>query len=248
MTVDALVMVGENLFGPTQSLQEALAGSAALGIDTVVVAPARPHAYALPPANDDVAAAAAVDEGSVGVWRLGRVDPRQGPAAVAEARRCLTTLGCVGLFLHPGEECFTLNDASPVVRVAGELGRPVVVAAGVPRMSEPLQFLELAAEVPDAHLVMTNGGHVNISGLAMSDAWAALERSRNLRILSNGTYRQDFLERVVRELGPERLLFGSFAPCYSQQFELARVRALPLDLETRELVEGGNARGLLRAN
>jgi predicted TIM-barrel fold metal-dependent hydrolase len=243
VTIDGLVMVGENLFGSAISMQHAAASATSLAIEGMIVAPGRPRAYALPPANDQLAA----DQDprhDVMVWRLGRVDPRQGMDAVAEARRCLTELACVGLFLHPGEEQFALSDCQGVVGVAAAIGRPVVIAAGVPALSEPLQFLELSRAVPDASIVMTNGGHINISGLGMTDAWAAIERSPNLYLLSNGTYRQDFLQRVVRELGAHRLLFGSFAPNYVQSFELARVRNLSIDAGARARVEGDNARHL----
>jgi predicted TIM-barrel fold metal-dependent hydrolase len=239
MTVDALVVAGENLFEPAVSLEQLVADSTASGIDTVIAAPGRPRTYALPPANDDLAATA---EGLSGVWRLARVDPRQGAEAVAEARRCLTELRCVGLFLHPGEENFDLADCHQLVSTAAALDRPVVVVAGVPNLSEPLQLLELARGVPDARLVATNGGHVNISGLGLVDAWAALSRASNLYVVSNGVYRHDYLERVVHELGSNRLLFGSLAPVYDQLFELSRVRGLSLDAESRARVEDQNAR------
>src|SRR5690606_19173069 len=156
--------------------------SLTLGTDGVVVAPGRPPAYHLPPANDSLADAC-VDRGHV--VRLARVDPNQGAAARDEVVRCVTEPGCVGVFLHPREESFAVRRAVDVARTAGELGVPVVVAAGLYALSEPLQIAELAALAADTTIVMSTGGQINISGLSMADAWTALERNPNLHVLTN---------------------------------------------------------------
>jgi predicted TIM-barrel fold metal-dependent hydrolase len=91
---------------------------------------------------------------------------------------------------------------------------------------------------------MTSGGHLNISGLGMADAWAALTGAENLFVLSNGVYRQDYLERVARELGPSRLLFGSFGPYWQQSYEWARIENAALSAQARAAAQGGNAQRL----
>lgn len=236
--IDALSIAGPNLFLEAAALPALLTASAVNGVDGVVVAPGRPFDYALPPANDHLAQQA---RGLSQVARLGRVDPNQGAAAVQEARRCLQDLGCAGLFLHPGEEAFKARSAVGVLEVAAQEDAPVVIATGLYGLSEPLQVLQLASAVPDAVVVLTSGGQINISGLSMIDAWAALERHANLHVLTNGEYRQDFLERLIRELDPRRVLFGSFGPYYDQGFEIARIRNAAMEPAARELVEGGNA-------
>ena len=76
MKIDALSIVGPNLFRPAPGLDDTLAQAEALGIDRIAVAPGRPLAYALPPANDALAAAAS---GNSSVARLARVDPNRRP-------------------------------------------------------------------------------------------------------------------------------------------------------------------------
>lgn len=241
MRVDALAVASPNLFKAGLAVDELVATSLDRGLDMVVVAPGRPFDYALEPANDQLAAACTELQH---VARLGRVDPLQGAKAVAEARRCLRELHCVGLFLQPGEECFRLPEAVKVVKVAAAAGAPVVIAAGLYGQSEPLQLLSLSRAVPDAIIIMTSGGQINISGLSMIDAWAALTRSPNLYVMTNGEYRQDYIERIARDLGPERMLFASYAPYYDQGYELARIANADLDAEARQQVEGGNAQRL----
>lgn len=245
MIVDALVIAGPNLFAPgSASVPELLAGAARLGIDAMVVAPGRPVTYDLRSANDSLATAASDAGGRV--RRLARVDPWQGEAAVAELHRCLEELGCVGVYLSPGEESFPVRVATEVARAAAGAGVPIVVETGAYARSEPLQVLDLARSVPSVPVVMTSGGQINISGLSMTDAWAALRRADNLHVLTNGEYRQDYLESLVAELGPDRLLFGSGQPTYDQAFELERVRSADLGA-AREAVLGGNAARLFGA-
>ncbi len=237
--IDSLVILGDNIFGETLSAIACRDGAAALGIASVVAAPARAKDYSLVNANDRLATHATTD---AAIWQLARVDPHQGAAALSELRRCQVELGCVGLFLNPDEEVFRIQDAEEIVRYAAVLDLPVVVVAGIPLRSEPLQILELARKVPEAELILTSGGQVNITGLGMIDAWAALTRSPRISVLTNGEYRQDYLERIVRELGPERLQFGSAAPYYDQAFELKRILNVGYSATELELVLSGNAR------
>ncbi|MEO6827172.1 MAG: amidohydrolase family protein [Microbacteriaceae bacterium] len=238
MRVDSLLILGPSLVGDSLSVADAVRIGGESGVDAFVAAPAKPREYLLSIANDALAAAAA---GKPNLHRLARVDPNQGAGAIAELRRCVDELGCVGLFLNPDEELFRAQDAAPVVRAARDLGIPTVISAGMPARSEPLQILELAREVPDATIVLTSGGQLNISGLSMVDAWVALTAHDNLYVLSDGEYRQNYLERIVRELGAERLLFASSAPRFDQRFELARITNLALSPAERALVEGENA-------
>lgn len=236
MIVDALMLLGENRFGRSLSASDAVAQADRLGVGRIVAAPARPADYHLVPANDVLAAIAAGSGGRI--TALGRVDPTDGDRAVAEARRCLGELGCAGLFLHPFEEAFPITQGRDVFAVAAELRVPVVVATGFPMVSEPLQMAQVAAEFPNVPIVMTNGGNINISGLSLADSWLALELAPNLLVMTNGEYRQDFIERLVGELDAGRVMFASMAPMFDPEFELLRVRSARMPDEARGVLEG----------
>jgi uncharacterized protein len=242
--IDALMLLGENRFGRTIEVAEALELADRLDLAAIVAAPARPSGYHLEPANEALAAAARESDGRI--VALGRVDPLNGAAAVAEAERCLRDLGCAGLFLHPAEEACPVRVARPLLEVARAAGAPVVVATGTFALSEPLQVAEFAAQAPDVPVVMTNGGQVNISGLSMVDAWLALTTTPSLHVLTNGEYRQDFIERLASELDHRRVLYASMAPVFDPGFEVARVRSARLTDEARRAVEHDNAERLFR--
>ena len=240
MIVDGLVHLGTSHFGYALDAATALAGMDAVGTQAAVVVPVHPRGADFTPANDAVLAAAGESGGRL--VPLARVDPWEGPAALAELRRAVGR-GARGVYLHPGEEHIAINDVRvrPVVETAAELGVPVVAAAGFHLYSEPLQLGRAAQWAPDNPFVLTNGGQFNISGLMGFDAELALHNT-NVLVQTTAMYREDFLERVVAVFGPERLMFATGAPLFDMDYERRRVELAHFDDAQRELVLTGNAR------
>ena len=240
MIVDGLTIIGSSINGYRLKVEDLLASMDSNGIDKAVIAPVQPKSYRLEPQNETIAGAQArYPDCLIGVCR---VDPRQGQDAITELRRCVLRLGLKGLLLHPMEEGYTINDPPAVrlVREAGSLGVPVVVAAGYPWVAHAQQMRSVAEQAERTTIVMTHGGQINISGLAQADAFLAMETCSNLRIGTNGVYRQDFLEECVEAFGPERVLFTSMAPVFDQGFELERVRSIKMEGSDRQHLLGTN--------
>lgn len=239
LIIDAHVYIGQSINGYSLSLGELFESMDALGIERAVVCPVQPRDYRLEPENDRVAEAVAV----AGDRIIGfcRVDPRQQEDAATELKRGFG-LGLQGVFLHPWEEGYRVNSkhAVKLVAVAAEIGMPVLVEAGYPWVSHALQVADLCYRVPKATVMMSHGGQINISGLALPDAFAALSNHSNLLIHTSGVYRQDFLEKVITELGVERVVFGSTFPVMDQGYELKRVQNLKLDMDYKVKILGGN--------
>ena len=240
MIVDGLTMVGSSINGYLLGVEELLVSMASNGIDKCVIAPVQPRTYRLEPQNDVVTVAQMrYPDRFIGFCR---VDPRQGDDAITELRRCVLRLGLKGLLLHPMEEGYTINDPPAVrlVREAGPLGVPVIVAAGYPWVAHAQQIRSVAEQAEGTTIVMSHGGQINISGLAQADAFLAMETCSNLHVGTNGVYRQDFLEECVEAFGPERILFTSMAPVFDQGFELDRVRSIKMEESDRQSVLGTN--------
>ena len=244
MTIDSLVFLGESIFGNSVTPEKLFADLDAAGIDRAVAAPMKPSGYHLGPANDALAAAVAASEGRL--TGLVRVDPLLGAAAVAEAERGIRELGFRGIFLHPWEETFLVNDprVDAVVEVARATGVPVVIASGYPWLSEGLQVGEVAKRFPDVTFVATNGLQINMSGLGQTDAELALTDNPNIVIQTTGVYRDDFIVNAVKKFGPERVLFASKYPNFDPKFELLRVRWSDFDAAQQALMLSGNAERL----
>jgi uncharacterized protein len=245
MTTDAFTFVGESLLGYSQPETELLARLDAAGVEQAIVCPLKPPAYHLEAANDRAAEACRQHPRLVG---LVRVDPHQGDRAVRELERGLQDLGLRGLFLHPWEETFRINqpELDDLLTICAAHGCPVLVATGYPWVSEAAQVGDLARRHPDVSLVMTHGGQINISGLGQMDAFEVLRRNSNVCMETSGVYRQDFILDIVKELGAERVLFGSNSPRMDVRLEVERVRRADVSDAARELMLDGNARRIFR--
>jgi predicted TIM-barrel fold metal-dependent hydrolase len=245
VTIDVFTFVGQSLFGYGQSADKLLASLDAADVEQAVICPVKPRGYHLAPANDVVAEAAARHARFI---PLARVDPNLEDDALRDLDRAAATLGVRGLFLHPWEETFRINDPrlDPLLARCADLRLPVVIATGYPWVSEAAQVGDLARRFPNVAMVMTHGGQINISGLGQADAFAVLQKHPNVSIDTSGVYRQDFLEDVATQLGPERLLFGSNSPRMDVRLELQRVRWMNVDETSRALIMAGNARRVFR--
>lgn len=245
MILDGLTLIGDSINGYRLSVEELLVSMDSNGIDRSVIAPVQPESYRWGTQNDAIARSQErFPDRLIGFCRL---DPRQREGAVTELRRCILRLGLRGLMLHPMEEGYKVNEpyVGRVIEEAGSLGVPVVVAAGYPWVSHALQVGSVVDRAPETAVVMTHGGHINISGLAQADALLALREHENLRICTNGVYRQDYLEECVASFGADRVLFASMSPVFHQSFELDRARAIGMDEADRSLVLGQNMLRLL---
>lgn len=245
MIIDALSMLGTSRFGYRRTAEDTIRDLDAEGIAAAVVAPVHPVDGDLAAANRELAGAAAGSGGRL--VGLARVAPWDGDAGLAELGRAVGEGDARGVFLHPAEDHFAINDVRlrPIAELAAELGLPVVVAAGFPWLSEATQVARFAAWCPDVPVVMTNGGVLNISGGGQYHVHQALAGSK-VCVLTNGMYRDDYLALIARKFGADRLLFGSFAPRFDARFEYRRAGRIDLPGSELDLVMGGNAARLFR--
>lgn len=241
MIVDAHVYLGTSLFGYGQSLQEVSDNVEHLGISKAVLVPVKPRDYHMGPMNELVANA--VRKHPDRFLGLCRVDPWQGEAAVVEVQKRFEEHGACGLYLDPWEENFQANDkiTYPIIEEAKRYNKPVVLNAGHARVSHPTQIRDIASQYPAMQFVACNGGQINISGMLLFEARRMLDACPNIAIETAGTYREDFIEEVVTEVGEDRVLFASGNPVYDQKFEMTRIQFAHLTEAQKEKLWEANA-------
>ncbi len=143
------------------------------------------------------------------------VNPGHGKEAIAEIERCVTKHGMMGIKLYNQYKC---SDpiVYPVVEKAIELGIPILEHAGYvtdppqaskqPNISHAGDFVKLAAEYPEAMLIEAHIG----GGGDWEWAIKALRHSPSVYLDTSGSVIDEgMIEMAVRELGAERLLFGT---------------------------------------
>ena len=174
-----------------------------------------------------------------------RVDPWQKQRRSLSSRSLHQEFGACGLVLHPWEEHFQVSDAlvDPLVDYAQQNGLWVMVEAGYPLLSHPLDIAELANRHPHATIIATHGLQLDSAAFALTDAELAMRECPNLYMETSGMYAPENVENIVRDLGAERIIFGSHTPWLNQALELERVRCLNLDETQRPAVLGDNLLG-----
>lgn len=102
--------------------------------------------------------------------------------------------GVASLGWTPSEDCILTWGAGRV---------PTLFHCGDEPISTPLSIAQAAAACPDAVIILgPMGGYFHVD-------------EANVHVHTTGTYREDFLERVVVTFGPERLVFATAARLFT---------------------------------
>lgn len=195
--------------------------------------------------NDDVLRAIAHAPSRL----LGMVylNPRHVSASLEELDRCVADGPMVGIKLWVAIRCRE-PELDPIVRRAVELKVPLFQHAfdrvredlNLPGESTTEDMAILAARHPDASFVCLHTGADWERGIRRIRACPNVCAE-----VSGSDPTAGMVEMAVRELGAQRVVFGSDAPGRSYASQLAKVYSADLPAEARQLVLGGNLRRLL---
>jgi len=196
-------------------------------------------------ANDEVLAAIA--HAPRRILGFVYVSPKHIRASLREMDRCIGDGPMSGVKLWVAMRCHH-PELDPIVRKAVALNVPVLqhcyrrVAQIEPNESSSADLAVLAARHPDASFICAHADNDWEQGI------------RQIRTLPNvmaevsgSDPTAGFVEMAVRELGPDRVLFGSDAGPRGFGSQLAKVQSADLSDETKRMILGGNFRRLLRA-
>lgn len=165
------------------------------------------------------------------------------PDAADEVRRCVTEWGFRGLKLHPTINGFHLADpllVDPLFAVADELGIPVIVHGASDLWNAPPEFALMAARFPNVPLLMAHMGFF----WAVDQAIAFARQYPNLYL---ETSRAPIFEiqTAVRELGPDKVIWGTDSPFVDYEWEFRKMERATDDPEGYAKIVGGNIARLL---
>jgi predicted TIM-barrel fold metal-dependent hydrolase len=143
-------------------------------------------------------------------------------------------LGLRGLKLHvhPGPE---------VLDAVAELGIPILY-----HPQRVAQFEEIAKSYPKVDLILAHLG--SDQSIDWREHVAAIEIANkypNIYLDTGATVLSRFIEQAIREVGAEKILFGSDEPEVDCRQELYKIRVLKLPKVQEELILGGNLLRLL---
>ena len=164
--------------------------------------------------------------------------------------------GARGVKLHPVVQGFLPNDPrlAQSYRTCVEMGLTVLAhsgtAKGPAQYAEPRAFADLARDWPDLKLILAHlGGGSWRQTLELARAFPNLHFDCCEIIEWTGAANAPTaaeLARLIRDVGPQRVLLGTDFPWYDLDRTLERLMALPLlAREEKEAIAGANAARLL---
>jgi hypothetical protein len=184
------------------------------------------------------------------------VNPRWGPAAVAEVERCAQA-GLVGIGeLHPDTQGFDLGDSAtmaPLVEAAMNRGMPILTHASEPvghlyagkGHTTPEVLCRFIDNFPDATLICAHwGGGLPFYAL-MPEVSRAMQNVYFDTAASPFLYRREVFPVVVGLVGEGRVLLGTDYPLMEQNRLIRQVIDAPISDEAKEGILYANAARLL---
>lgn len=168
-------------------------------------------------------------------------------ASLAEIDRCVARGPMVGIKLWVAQRCHD-PALDAIIARATELDAPILQhtwfktdGSQLPGESTPSDLVELARRHPRARLICGHSGGTWELGIR------AVRGAANIVVETGGfDPTTGYLPMALRELGAERILFGSDAPGRSFASQLAKVTDVDLPPLTLQAILGGNLRRLLQ--
>lgn len=242
---------------PRQRAEKMLRSADRLGVErlflhmgTVFIEDPTPDALHLQ--NDEVLEAVQVAPDRI--RGLVYVNPKYPEASLAEFERCVVNGPMVGVKVWVAVRCSDPR-LDPIVERARKFqatliiqhtwfkmgGNPRVVGGGnFPGESTPTDVAILARRHPDVPIVCVHvGGDWELGIRSVSGI-------PNVMLEVSGSYpTEGFVEMAVREVGADRVMFGSDMPGRSLASQLAKVQGAQITEAEKELILGGNLRRIL---
>jgi uncharacterized protein len=174
------------------------------------------------------------------------LNPKHLEASLAELERCVAQGPMVGVKLWVAHRC-SAAELDPIIRRAAELQAVIFqhtwwkVGGNDPGESTPLDMAELAARHPTVPLICGHTGGDWERGLR------AIREHKNVHVdLAGSDPCAGFTEMAVREIGAERVIYGSDAGGRSFASQLAKVFGADIPEEAKRLILGENLRRLMQ--
>ena len=174
------------------------------------------------------------------------LNPNHLKESLAELDRCVANGPMVGVKLWVARHC-NEPDLDPIVERATELKAVVFqhtylkVGGNLPGESTPMELAELARRHPKAAIIC---GH---TGADWEIGIRAVRDCKNVSVdLAGSDPTAGLTEMAVRELGPERVIYGSDAGGRSFASQLGKVFGADIPESAKRLILAGNLERLLR--
>lgn len=172
------------------------------------------------------------------------VHPRYWSEAVEEFEKCINEWRFSGLVLHPLEQGFPADCLSvkKLLDVAARLKVPVAIHSAEDDLAHPRRIAALASAFPTVIIIMYHMGRI----FAWHDAIEFASVYQNIILdTTDVTHHDGLVEKAVREIGAERVVWGSNLPTSYPGPNLKRIQIARISEDDKKQILGKNIQRLL---
>ena len=163
--------------------------------------------------------------------------------AVQELEKRIVKDKCKGLVLHPAKQGFHISSPLiyPLMEECQSLEIPIYFHTGTSIYDLPLDLSLLAAKFPKTIMIM---GQMGTSDYWM-DVEPAAELASNLTVETSVNPNIALIQKLVKSIGAERIVFGSGVPFTDLEYEIKKIELCNFTDREQELIMFQNASHLL---
>ena len=180
-----------------------------------------------------------------GLLRWVVVDPQK-PRTFAQAADLLSSPRCAGIKIHPELHAYHINDYGRQVFEFAEKHGAVVQSHSGEERSLPADFLMLADDFPGVRLIVSHLG-CGFDG-DLTHQVRAIQQSKHGNMFTDTSSAKsitpNLIEWAVREIGADRILFGTDTPLYFAPMQRARIDYADISDSDRKRILRDNAERL----
>jgi hypothetical protein len=218
------------------------------GIEWTVVSPLlaiQPRGKADAVAGNDEASNMVPNTAGLRQWVV--IDPLR-PETYRQAEAMLRKPWCVGIKIHPEEHVYFIRDHGKAIFEFAALHRAVVLTHSGGVHSIPEEFVPFANSFPEVKLILAHLGHMDVGDNTHQVRAIQAGRHRNLYVDTSSakSILSGLIEWAVREIGPDRILFGTDTPLYFAAMQRMRIEQAEITEGERRKILSENARLLLK--
>lgn len=170
------------------------------------------------------------------------IDPRR-PETYAQADEMLKQRQCVGIKLHPEEHGYLIGDHAEALFEFAAARNAIVLTHSSEQNSLCEDFVPWVNRFPEVRLILAHIG-CGWDG-DVTHQVRAIQKSRHGNVFADTSSARSIMpgliEWAVREVGAERVLFGTDTPLYSTAMQRARIDHAGLSDAEKRLILRENA-------
>jgi uncharacterized protein len=230
--------------------EEVVRRARAARIELTIVSPLK----ALKPRFDADAVAGNIEAAQIvartaGLKQYVVIDPRR-QETYTQAAEMLAQPQCVGIKIHPEEHGYLIGDHARQIFEFAARHRAIILTHSSEKNSLAADFVSWVNEFPEVRLILAHIG-CGWDG-DLTHQVRAIQQCRHGNVFADTSSARSvtpgLIEWAVREVGVERVLFGTDTPLYHAAMQRARIDQADLSEADKRKILRDNALGLFGAS